>query len=170
MSNAHHDHAVQLLTDHQRFVRLVVQREVSGPFSDMPASPRSPILKGLSPSGYLANRPGKKEYSNYLTDLYSTEVNYLLGPKRSIGDVTEHIHHIQNHYTTSTPATTPSTTTVAQVSSNETGNGVDQPVPAPRRVSSIPNGNTIQNGTSGNKSEDEDPQVRITISKYYYHN
>lgn len=59
MTSAHHDYAVQLLTDTQRFVRLVIQREVKGPL-EPPQSPRSPsILKGLSPTGYMANRPSK---------------------------------------------------------------------------------------------------------------
>lgn len=59
MTQAHHDYAVQLLTDTQRFVRLVVEREIKGPL-EPPQSPRSPsILKGLSPSGYMANRPGE---------------------------------------------------------------------------------------------------------------
>lgn len=58
MTGATHESAVQLLTDHQRFVRLVVQREVKGPL-EPPLSPHSPsYLKGLSPSGYMANRPG----------------------------------------------------------------------------------------------------------------
>lgn len=60
MTTATHESAVQLLTDHQRFVRLVVQREVKGPL-EPPQSPHSPsYLKGLSPSGYMANRPGYK--------------------------------------------------------------------------------------------------------------
>lgn len=54
---AAHDDAVQLLTDSQRFVRLVVEREVKGPI-EPPQSPRSPMIKGLSPTGYMANRPG----------------------------------------------------------------------------------------------------------------
>lgn len=62
MTTAHHDYAVQLLTDTQRFVRLVVQREIRGPL-EPPQSPRSPsLLKGLSPSGYMANRPGNYIY------------------------------------------------------------------------------------------------------------
>lgn len=57
MRVANHEHAVQLLTDHQRFVRLVVEREIRGPL-EPPQSPRSPsLLKGLSPSAYMANRP-----------------------------------------------------------------------------------------------------------------
>lgn len=59
MTNAHHEAAVQLLTDHQRFVRLVLQREIKGPL-EPPQSPRSPsVMKILSPTGYLANRPGQ---------------------------------------------------------------------------------------------------------------
>lgn len=58
MRAANHDHAVQLLTDTQRFVRLVIEREVKGPL-EPPQSPRSPLLKGLSPTGYMANRPSK---------------------------------------------------------------------------------------------------------------
>lgn len=58
MRAANHDHAVQLLTDTQRFVRLVIEREVKGPL-EPPQSPRSPLLKGLSPTGYMANRPSE---------------------------------------------------------------------------------------------------------------
>nr|XP_029711884.1 protein lap4-like isoform X22 [Aedes albopictus] len=61
ITNAHHDYAVQLLTDHQRFVRLVVQREVKGPL-EHPTSPRSPMLKSLNPSGYMSNRPAYTGY------------------------------------------------------------------------------------------------------------
>ncbi|XP_062539915.1 protein lap4 isoform X14 [Armigeres subalbatus] len=74
ITNAHHDYAVQLLTDHQRFVRLVVQREVKGPL-EPPTSPRSPMLKSLNPSGYMANRPA---YTGY---------------RRSIDDSTAEVHH-----------------------------------------------------------------------------
>lgn len=59
MTNAHHDSAVQLLTDHQRFVRLVLQREIRGPY-ELPLSPRIPVVgSALNPTCYLANRPGK---------------------------------------------------------------------------------------------------------------
>ncbi|CRK92451.1 CLUMA_CG006014, isoform A [Clunio marinus] len=61
MRAANHDHAVQLLTDSQRFVRLVVEREVKGPL-EPPQSPRSPLLKSLSPTGYMANRPAYMGY------------------------------------------------------------------------------------------------------------
>jgi hypothetical protein len=58
MRSANHDHAVQMLTDTQRFVRIVIEREVKGPI-EPPQSPRSPLLKGLSPTGYMANRPSE---------------------------------------------------------------------------------------------------------------
>ncbi|XP_053682814.1 protein lap4-like isoform X2 [Sabethes cyaneus] len=67
ITNAHHDAAVQLLTDHQRFVRLVVQREVKGPL-EPPTSPRSPMLKGLNPTGYMANRPAYSGYRRSIED------------------------------------------------------------------------------------------------------
>ena len=58
MTNAQHDAAVQCLTQPQRFVRLVLQREYRGPL-EAPLSPHSPaVLNALSPSGYLTNRPG----------------------------------------------------------------------------------------------------------------
>lgn len=55
--DASHDDAVQLLKESPRFVRLIVERELRGPILP-PPSPRSPSqIKGLSPSGYSANRP-----------------------------------------------------------------------------------------------------------------
>lgn len=66
MTNATHDAAVQCLTEPQRFVRLVLQREYRGPL-EPPLSPRSPaVLNSLSPSGYLANRPGKQYFITIL--------------------------------------------------------------------------------------------------------
>lgn len=63
MTNAQHDTAVQCLTEPQRFVRLVLQREYRGPL-EAPHSPHSPaVLNSLSPAGYLANRPGKKLFN-----------------------------------------------------------------------------------------------------------
>uniref|UniRef100_A0A1I8M8A5 PDZ domain-containing protein n=1 Tax=Musca domestica TaxID=7370 RepID=A0A1I8M8A5_MUSDO len=77
MTNAQHDAAVQCLTQPQRFVRLVLQREYRGPL-DAPLSPHSPaVLNALSPSGYLNNRPG----------------NF----KRSIGDMIDEQQQQQQH-------------------------------------------------------------------------
>lgn len=62
MTSSQHTTAVQLLTDHQRFVRLVLQRELTGSFGP-PELPRSPsLLKSLSPSAYMTNRTGNYYY------------------------------------------------------------------------------------------------------------
>lgn len=146
MTNAHHDSAVQLLTDHQRFVRLVVQREIKGPLE--PPSPRSPVLKGLSPSGY---RPG---FKRSVGDSPSDEAN-----QKYISNTSPVVHQ-QN---------IPRTVTPVAITTKPNGiESVPQPVPAPRRLTSQSSiggtdgaSVTSHNGnqTSGNKSEDEDVQV-----------
>ncbi|XP_055699199.1 protein lap4-like isoform X13 [Phlebotomus papatasi] len=136
MTSAHHDYAVQLLTDTQRFVRLVIQREVKGPL-EPPQSPRSPsILKGLSPTGYMANRP---TYSGY---------------RRSI-DGSESIKTAaQTH---AAPATVPGATVPPKTNGFET---VPAPQPAPRRLGSQ---SGVTNGAqNGPQSADEEPQVPHT--------
>nr|XP_036217432.1 protein lap4 isoform X15 [Bactrocera oleae] len=71
MTNACHDAAVQCLTEPQRFVRLVLQREYRGPL-EAPLSPRSPaVLNSLSPSGYLANRPAN--FNRSIGDIISEQ-------------------------------------------------------------------------------------------------
>lgn len=149
MTSAHHDSAVQLLTDHQRFVRLVVQREIKGPLE--PPSPRSPVLKGLSPSGF---RTG---FKRSVGDSPSDDVN-----QKYISNTSPVVHQ-ENVPRTVTP-----------VANNTKANGIEsvvpvpQPVPAPRRLTSQSSiggtdgaSVTSHNGnqTSGNKSEDEDVQV-----------
>lgn len=144
MTNAHHDSAVQLLTDHQRFVRLVVQREIKGPLE--PPSPRSPVLKGVSPSSY---RPG---FKRSVGDSPSDDVN-----QKYISNTSPIVH--QENVTTRS---------VTPVANNAKANGIEsapQPVPAPRRLTSQgsiggTDGASVNgNQTSGNKSEDEDVQV-----------
>ncbi|GAB0093092.1 protein lap4 [Sergentomyia squamirostris] len=133
MTSAHHDYAVQLLTDSQRFVRLVVQREVKGPL-EPPQSPRSPsILKGLSPTGYMANRP---TYSGY---------------RRSI-DGAENIKTTAQTHTTPPAGAVPPKTNGFE--------NVPAPQPAPRRLgsqSSVPNG--AQNGPQSGDEEAQVPQT-----------
>ncbi|XP_046805865.1 protein lap4 isoform X10 [Lucilia cuprina] len=150
MTNAQHDAAVQCLTQPQRFVRLVLQREYRGPL-EAPLSPHSPaVLNALSPSGYLTNRP-----ANF---------------KRSIGDMVgeqqQHQHQQQPQtyqtqpiqYDTNKMMTTalPTATTVPATKTNGFANtntpyqqqqqqidkvtGLPIPVPAPRRSNSIPLG------------------------------
>ena len=161
MTNAHHDTAVQLLTDHQRFVRLVVQREVKGPL-EPPQSPHSPsLLKGLSPSGYMANRPGYKRSSIGGTSPASA-ISESPTPTGNDHDHSKYI--ISNQY-----ADTPKSSTAKIPKTNgieNNNNNVPQPVPAPRRLTSQSSiGSTVNGGPApsqnGNKSEDEsEAQVR----------
>ncbi|XP_032577520.1 protein lap4 isoform X12 [Drosophila sechellia] len=133
MTEAHHDAAVACLTEPQRFVRLVLQREYRGPL-EPPTSPRSPaVLNSLSPSGYLANRP-----ANF---------------SRSVGEVEQPYKY--NTLATTTP--TPKSTVPASISNNNNtlpssktngfataaatiDSSTGQPVPAPRRTNSVPMG------------------------------
>lgn len=169
MATAHHDAAVQHLTDSQRFVRLVVQREIKGPL-EPPQSPRSPLLKGLSPSGYLANRPtGYKRAIDGSVIGDETATRTTAQDAEIIGSVR---HELQYH-----SAGEDGSSVATNGGGNENG-GVAQPVPAPRRLNSensSVNG-VSQNGTAptaataaataaamstnaGNKSEDDDAQV-----------
>lgn len=138
--DAAHDYAVQLLKDSPRFVRLIVERELRGPMLP-PQSPRSPsILKGLSPSGYMANRP---TYTGY---------------RRSIGDTLE----------TGTPTSTTAPDNLTQVNGTLTQTvglpSVPPPQPAPRRISSQDSKTQLINGgatspTLTDNKNDEEPQV-----------
>lgn len=159
MTNGTHEMAVQLLTDHQRFVRLVVQREVKGPLE--PPSPHSPsYLKGLSPSGYMANRPGYKRpsISNFVesptADLQKTPV---------FSNATSPV--VPQQLKSNTPTNSSSPQPMAGGKTN--GIGIPQPVPAPRRltsqssVGSSCNGQTNSAPQNGNRSEDDDIQVNL---------
>nr|XP_049466846.1 protein lap4 isoform X6 [Anopheles coluzzii] len=91
ITNAHHDYAVQLLTDHQRFVRLVVQREVKGPLEPL-HSPRSPVVG--------PNRPPAAAAGAYLPNRLATTYT---GYRRTAEDGQEQVaaaqqaHHHQHH-------------------------------------------------------------------------
>lgn len=160
MTNGTHETAVQLLTDHQRFVRLVVQREVKGPLE--PPSPHSPsYLKGLSPSGYMANRPGYKRpsLSNFVesptADLQKTPI---------FSDATSPVVPQQLKSNTPTYSSSPQPT----IGGKTNGIGsIPQPVPAPRRLTSQSsigsscNGQTNAAPQNGNRSEDDDIQVNL---------
>lgn len=156
MTNGTHDAAVQLLTDHQRFVRLVVQREVKGPLE--PPSPHSPsYLKGLSPSGYMANRPGYKRpsFSNFVESLSSESQKTVISNTSPV---------VPQQYKSNTQS--PSTPTGK---TNGIGSA-SQPVPAPRRLTSTSSVGSTVNGQSnatpqnGNRSEDDDVQVIAMLS------
>lgn len=77
LTGATHDHAVTLLTGLERFVRLVVEREISLPWDSPSPSPgpqQSPRLFGLpkpytglySSNSYMANRPAYTGYRRSL--------------------------------------------------------------------------------------------------------
>lgn len=153
MTNGTHDVAVQMLTELQRFVRLVVQREVNGPLE--PPSPHSPsYLKGLSPSGYMANRPGYKRpsFSNYMESPTTETQKTVISNASPV---------VPQQYKTNTQS--PSTPTSGKT--NGINNNASQPVPAPRRLTSQSSVGSSVNGQSntvpqnGNRSEDDDVQV-----------
>ncbi|XP_031624898.1 protein lap4 isoform X10 [Contarinia nasturtii] len=151
MTNGTHEAAVQLLTDHQRFVRLVVQREVKGPLE--PPSPHSPsYLKGLSPSGYMANRPGYKRPS--ISSFVESPTAESL--KTVISNPASPVVPQQFKSNTQSPSTPTSGKTNGIGSSS-------QPVPAPRRLTSLSSVGSGINGQSntqnGNRSEDDDVQA-----------
>lgn len=159
MTNGTHESAVQLLTDHQRFVRLVVQREVKGPLE--PPSPHSPsYLKGLSPSGYMANRPGYKRPS--ISSFVESPTAESL--KTVISNPTSPV--VPQQYTSYTQS--PSTPTSGKT--NGIGSA-SQPVPAPRRLTSQSSVGSGINGQSapqnGNRSEDDDVQVKFHILRQF---
>jgi hypothetical protein len=167
MKTATHDFAVSQLTDPQRFVRLVVEREIKGPL-EPPQSPRSPsLINNLSKEGYLANRPSKRK-------TFAKPFRYSLIPsagyRRSIGDLLD-------PNLSKSPATVSSTNTTTTPSSvdGKRTNGVETPQPtvpqpAPRTRLSSQNSVPLANGTeprNGSKSSttpkssaaDEEPQV-----------
>lgn len=164
MTNGTHETAVQLLTDHQRFVRLVVQREVKGPLE--PPSPHSPsYLKGLSPSGYMANRPGYKRpsISNFVesptADLQKTPI---------FTNATSPV--VPQQFKSNTQQTINASSTQPTIGGKTNGIGsIPQPVPAPRRLTSQSSVGSACNGQSnatpqnGNRSEDDDIQVILCV-------
>lgn len=174
MTSAHHDTAVQLLTDHQRFVRLVVQREIKGPL-EPPQSPHSPsLLKGLSPSGYMANRPGyKRSIGGSSGDSPIADNNpdskYIITNTSPVVP--------QQYYSQQSPKT-PVSANIPKTNGIENNGNLPQPVPAPRRLTSQSSiGSGVNGGgahsQNGNQTEDEEAQVRNTkvdfLNIYFYY-
>lgn len=140
MTAATHDIAVQHLTDQQRFVRLVVQREIKGPL-EPPQSPRSPLLKGLSPSGYLANRPTIGGYKRP-TDLTEPNlVHHQQPPSHTIENVSA-----TKAYDQQQPQPKHQHFDYQNGTAHE--NGV--PVAAPRRLNSSNSIEAVNGGVNGN--------------------
>lgn len=179
MTNGTHEAAVQLLTDHQRFVRLVVQREIKGPL-EPPQSPHSPsYLKGLSPSGYMANRPGYKRSiggsssgiggdSNISSTSPTTHTTstFLDNEKYVITNTSPVVPQQQQQKYQYSTQQSPTTGQIPKTNGIE---GKSAPQPAPRRLTSQSSlGSTGVNGNgtgrppsqNGNKSEDDETQVK----------
>lgn len=159
MTHGTHESAVQLLTDHQRFVRLVVQREVKGPL-EPPLSPASPsYLSALSPSGYLANRP-----SIYKRGTNGDALNADAISPNSVNSMNKHFNSnvLPQVHSANSIQITPKTNGIQSNASN----AVSQPVPAPRRLTSQSsfgsNGHSVGTASqNGNRSEDDEAQVNI---------
>ncbi|XP_016977433.1 protein lap4 isoform X21 [Drosophila rhopaloa] len=158
MTDAHHDAAVGCLTEPQRFVRLVLQREYRGPL-EPPTSPRSPaVLNSLSPSGYLANRP-----ANF---------------SRAVGEVEQPYKY--NTLASTTPTVTPTPTVPASLNNNNNtlpssktngfaaaatiDSATGQPVPAPRRTNSVPMGDG-DHGAASTSSGDSGEAQEVVLPK-----
>lgn len=159
MINATHDSAVHLLTDHQRFVRLVVQREIKGPL-EMPQSPRSPLLKSS------AVPPMVGHYHNSLE------------PKPEISENIIETHQKSN--AKSSPIVSEYNSNVHSVSAGiPKTNGIEkkiaQPIPAPRRLTSESSstngiGGEYGNSSYGVKPDDEEPQVSFEFFLFFFYN
>ncbi|XP_070507220.1 protein lap4 isoform X5 [Chironomus tepperi] len=177
MRSANHDQAVQLLTDTQRFVRLVIEREVKGPL-EMPQSPRSPLLKGLSPTGYMANRPTYTGYRRSIGDILESSSD-TTAHKNKIVEVENHNNNkvtskatIITQNTEINNATLPSSTSSSSSGTiqkdspnsndafiqNEKQAQVQAPQPAPRTRLSSQNSIPLTNGTT-TKSDDAAQEV-----------
>uniref|UniRef100_A0A182FMI8 PDZ domain-containing protein n=1 Tax=Anopheles albimanus TaxID=7167 RepID=A0A182FMI8_ANOAL len=137
ITNAHHDYAVQLLTDHQRFVRLVVQREVKGGL-DALHSPRSPVVGLPNRIGYGGARSAYTGYRRSTDDAHVTDSNgggtigtEVQEPKSDYAHQPQHQQH-QKHLISSSMAS------VQQQQHQATAvDGSKQqhpPLPAPRTV------------------------------------
>ncbi|XP_035775525.1 protein lap4-like isoform X5 [Anopheles albimanus] len=138
ITNAHHDYAVQLLTDHQRFVRLVVQREVKGGL-DALHSPRSPVVGLPNRIGYGGARSAAYTgYRRSTDDAHVTDSNgggtigtEVQEPKSDYAHQPQHQQH-QKHLISSSMAS------VQQQQHQATAvDGSKQqhpPLPAPRTV------------------------------------
>ncbi|XP_067616411.1 protein lap4 isoform X6 [Eurosta solidaginis] len=169
MTNACHDAAVQCLTEPQRFVRLVLQREYRGPL-EAPLSPRSPaVLNSLSPSGYLANRPANfnRSIGDIITEQAQSNIQPPVFTQQQQSTQQQQFQYTANQptiYETNKNAVLPPNQTAAGACTNivaktngfttapttnasyqhpqqlEIDKTTGQPIPAPRRANSIPLG------------------------------
>ncbi|XP_064550651.1 uncharacterized protein scrib isoform X14 [Drosophila montana] len=188
MTQAHHDAAVACLTEPQRFVRLVLQREYRGPL-EPPTSPRSPaVLNSLSPSGYLANRPAN--FGRSVADEQPYKYN-TLATTTPMATVTTGVVHSNNNnnnnntlpsnktngfatasavhnapYTAAAPAAIP-VAAAAPAPASHIDKSTGQPVPAPRRTNSVPlgDGDGAVNGAASTSSGDSGEAQEVVLPK-----
>ncbi|EDV92644.1 GH18723 [Drosophila grimshawi] len=183
MTQAHHDAAVACLTEPQRFVRLVLQREYRGPL-EPPTSPRSPaVLNSLSPSGYLANRPAN--FGRSVGDEQPYKYNTLATtPTATAATTNNNNNNISNTlpsnktngFFAAASAAAPAATVAAALAPAATAanahvdKSTGQPVPAPRRTNSVPLGdgegtlNGAASTSSGDSGEAQPPSLRPLTS------
>ncbi|XP_060648485.1 protein lap4 isoform X6 [Drosophila nasuta] len=188
MTEAHHDAAVACLTEPQRFVRLVLQREYRGPL-EPPTSPRSPaVLNSLSPSGYLANRPAN--FKRSVGDVNAAEQPYKYNTLATTPTATatgvaytnnNNNNTLPNNKTNgfvTAPAPTAAVATAqvaaatipAAVAASHIDKSTGQPVPAPRRTNSVPLGdgdgplNGAASTSSGDSGEAQSSSLRPLTS------
>ncbi|XP_032295233.1 protein lap4 isoform X4 [Drosophila virilis] len=179
MTQAHHDAAVACLTEPQRFVRLVLQREYRGPL-EPPTSPRSPaVLNSLSPSGYLANRPANfgrsvgdeqpYKYNTLATTPTATVTtgvvhnnnnnnnNNTLPSNKTNGFATATAVNNAPYTAAAAPAAVPAAAPASHIDKS-TG----QPVPAPRRTNSVPlgDGDAAVNGAASTTSSGDSGEAQ----------
>ncbi|XP_032295244.1 protein lap4 isoform X15 [Drosophila virilis] len=182
MTQAHHDAAVACLTEPQRFVRLVLQREYRGPL-EPPTSPRSPaVLNSLSPSGYLANRPANfgrsvgdeqpYKYNTLATTPTATVTtgvvhnnnnnnnNNTLPSNKTNGFATATAVNNAPYTAAAAPAAVPAAAPASHIDKS-TG----QPVPAPRRTNSVPlgDGDAAVNGAASTTSSGDSGEAQEVV-------
>uniref|UniRef100_A0A2C9GPK5 PDZ domain-containing protein n=1 Tax=Anopheles arabiensis TaxID=7173 RepID=A0A2C9GPK5_ANOAR len=148
ITNAHHDYAVQLLTDHQRFVRLVVQREVKGPLEPL-HSPRSPVV-ATTYTGYRRTAEDGPEQVAAAQQAHHHQHHQPPDSEPAAKVVEE--QHQQQKVTGGANALSPSSSFAPHTSSNAQQQQQQQqpPLPAPRTVlmQSVNN----KHGTANNSS------------------
>ncbi|ALC46143.1 scrib, partial [Drosophila busckii] len=156
MTEAHHDAAVACLTEPQRFVRLVLQREYRGPL-EPPTSPRSPaVLNSLSPSGYLANRPAN--FKRSAGDITAAEQPYKYSTLAATTPSTQPTIVANNNNNNTLPSNKTNGFAAAAATAAPIDKSTGQPVPAPRRTNSMPlgdgDGSTVNGAASSAGSAD----------------
>ncbi|XP_069692497.1 protein lap4 isoform X4 [Periplaneta americana] len=175
MEGARHDQAVSMLTGLERFVRLVVEREVLVPRESLcsspspspsPGSEKSPRVFGVpkpytglySANSYMANRPGYTGYRRPTSDQQSERTgsaNYgkLPGLRNETSQVSGTVTNGDKKTVSAVPD--PQHTNTAD------GARVEPPRPAPRRISQA----TVASDTTVERTPSAEPVQEVTLVK-----